>query len=208
MLKIGLTGPTGAGKGAFCRYLLKAYGIPSIDADKVYHSLLVPPSECLSEIAAAFGASVLNEDGTLNRKALASVVFGPEDEAFRSARIARLNAITHPRVLQRMREEADALEKSGAKAVVFDVPALYESGFDAVCDLLVTVTASRETRIRRIMERDGLPIERAEERVNAQHSDAFYTEKADAVLYNNGSFEEFESTAEAFCKQYLPVGIL
>ena len=78
MLLIGLTGPSGAGKGLFCK-VLKEYGIESIDADAVYHSLLIPPSPCLDALCNAFGKDILNQDQTLNRRRLADIVFSSED---------------------------------------------------------------------------------------------------------------------------------
>lgn len=203
MLKIGLTGPSGAGKGAFCRYLEAAYGIPSIDADRVYHGLLIPPSECLSEIVAAFGSEVLCTDGTLNRAALSAIVFSPSDASVRAERIARLNAITHPHVLSKMQEIAEQHRENGAPAVIFDAPALYESGLDKACDLNIAVTASPETRILRIIARDGISRERAEARVYAQREDAFYTGNADEVLHNDGTEKDLQHAAAAFCRRRL-----
>ena len=203
MLRIGLTGQTGAGKGAFCRYLLSAYGIPSIDADAVYHALLIPPSECVDALVAEYGTGIHAPDGSVNRRALAPLVFGIPDPEARAAAIRRLNEITHPRVLQEMRRIAGAHEGNGATAVVFDTPALFESGFDAECDLIVAVTADRETRLSRIIARDGLTREQAERRVNAQHPESYYTSRADAVLRNDGTVAEFEAVAEAFCRARL-----
>ena len=74
MLTIGLTGPSGAGKGTVAS-LFAAHGVPSIDTDKVYHDLLIPPSACLDELSARFGTGILTPDGMLNRGALAAIVF-------------------------------------------------------------------------------------------------------------------------------------
>ena len=203
MLKIGLTGPSGAGKGLVCSVLERTYGIPSIDADRVYHGLLIPPSDCLSALSEAFGREILNGDGTLHRAALAAVVFSCPDAELRSERIARLNAITHPHVLKKMREIAEAYRQSGTAAVILDAPALYESGLSEECDLTVAVTARPETRLLRIMERDGIPMERARARIRAQGSDAFYTERADAVLHNDGTADEFERQILAFYNEHI-----
>ncbi|MBO5269700.1 MAG: dephospho-CoA kinase [Clostridia bacterium] len=207
MFLIGLTGPTGAGKGALCRYLNTAYGIPSIDADAVYHDLLVPPSPCLDALAAEFGAEILCEDRTLDRKKLASIVFSSEDPSLRAARTKRLNEITHGFVMKKTAEILDEMEKRGERVVIFDAPALYEANADRICSLVVAVLADRETRISRIIARDGLSREQAEMRVRAQHPDTFYTERADAVLYNNGSVSAFDRVAEEFAKAHLS-GIL
>lgn len=202
MLIIGLTGPTGSGKGLFCRALLPL-GIPSIDLDAVYHELLVPPSLCLDALTDAFGKEILNENGTLNRKALAAIVFNPEDPEVRASRITRLNGITHGFVMDRAFEILDEMQSRGVKAAILDAPALYEAGADKHCDLNVTVLASPETRVRRIMERDKLTEAEATARVSAQHPDSFYTERADAVLTNDLSAEEFISLARRFAEERL-----
>jgi dephospho-CoA kinase len=198
MLLIGLTGPSGSGKGAFSRILLEEYGIPSIDADAVYHALLIPPSPCLDALSDTFGDEILNTDGTLDRKRLASVVFSPADPAVKAERIAALNRVTHRFVLDRTKELLEIEKIRGTAAVVFDAPALYESGADAWCDLIVAVTADRETRIDRIVRRDHITREAAQQRVNAQHPDSFYTEKATSVLQNNSTEEAFRTEVREF----------
>ena len=79
---LGLTGQSGAGKGAVAA-LFAEHGIPSVDTDAVYHELLIPPSACLDELTAEFSGAILNPDGTLNRPALAALVFEPSEEGHR-----------------------------------------------------------------------------------------------------------------------------
>lgn len=198
MLLIGLTGPSGAGKGLFCSVMHERYHIPSIDADAVYHALLLPPSPCLDALSGAFGREILSPNGSLDRKALARLVFSPEDSDLREARISQLNAVTHHFVLERIRELLKSAEEKGETAMILDAPALYESGADAWCDLIVAVTADRETRIDRIVGRDRIPKDAAALRVRGQHPDAFYQEKADAVLRNDGSEDAFSAAVSAF----------
>ena len=100
MLVIGLTGPSGSGKG-WISNLLSRYGIPAIDTDAVYHDLLIPPSPCLSELVENFGEGII-KDGRLNRQALASIVFSD------SAKLKMLNEITHKYILK---ETDDMLQK-------------------------------------------------------------------------------------------------
>lgn len=181
MLTIGLTGPSGAGKGTVSA-LFAPYGILSVDTDKVYHDLLIPPSPCLDALAERFGKHMLTPDGSLDRKALAAHVFakGNEEE------LADLNRITHAFVLDVTRSICRELENKGCVGVFVDAPLLFESGFDQECDLTVAVLAPPETRLARIMTRDGLTLEQAEARMAAQKPDSYYTEQANHVLYNDG----------------------
>ena len=98
MLIVGLTGPSGAGKGTVAS-LFARYGVPSVDTDAVYHDLLVPPSACLDELRERFSEGILFSDGTLNRGALAFLVFSRGHEKDR----ADLNRITHRHVLDEAR---------------------------------------------------------------------------------------------------------
>lgn len=188
MLIIGLTGPTGAGKGTVASRFA-VYGVPSIDTDAVYHQLLIPPSACLDAVAERFGASVLKPDGSLDRSALASRVFAPGHEEERSD----LNHITHAYILDCVRATCRELDTRGVPAVLVDAPLLYESGFDAECDRVLAVLADPDVRLARIMARDGLPLSAAVSRLRAQKPDSFYTERASAVIRNDGSPEELDA---------------
>lgn len=188
MLTIGLTGPSGAGKGTIAS-LFAVYGIPSVDTDAIYHALLVPPSDCLHELAERFGDNILSADGTLNRKALAALVFAPGHETD----LADLNAISHRHVLFEVRRILDVYREQGKPAVLVDAPQLFESGFDAECHHILSVLAPRDIRLARIMARDGLDEERASARLNAQKPDEFYRAHSDAVVYNHGEARAMEA---------------
>ena len=188
MLTIGLTGPSGAGKGVVAS-LFARYGIPSIDTDAVYHGLLVPPSACLDELVERFGKTILTPDGCLDRKALAAVVFAAGHEAD----LADLNRITHRHVLNEARRHLSVYEAEGKAAVLVDAPQLYESGFDAECDRVLAVLAPRDIRMGRIMARDGLDEARATARMDAQKNDDFFRSHSDAVLVNDGRVEALDA---------------
>lgn len=188
MLTIGLTGPSGSGKGTVAAVFAR-YGIPSIDTDAVYHALLIPPSACLDELAEAFGKEILSADGTLDRKALAALVFAPGQEAA----LSTLNRITHRYVLDEARRLLDAYREQGKAAVLVDAPQLFESGFDAECDRILSVLAPRRLRLSRIMARDGLDEARAEARLNAQKPDAFFRERSHHVIVNDGDGADLEA---------------
>ena len=188
MLIVGLTGPSGAGKGVVAS-LFATHGIPSVDTDKVYHDLLVPPSACLDELTARFGTDILSPDGTLNRGALAALVFSPGH----GEELADLNAITHRHILAQTRKLLAAYESEGAPAVLVDAPQLFESGFDKECNLILSVLAPYEVRLARIMARDGLSEERARARLSAAHTDEFFRERSDAVIVNGDSTDAMAS---------------
>ena len=181
MIIIGLTGPSGSGKTTLCRFA-GSLGIKSIDADKVYHELLAPPSPCLDEITLNFGRSVLNPDGALDRASLASVVFGEGNKD----KLDLLNSISHKYVKMRFREIIAQMEQDGERCVIIDAPTLFESGFDKECSFTVSLLADRSRRAERIISRDGLSNERAELRLNSQKPDEFFISNADHVIYNNG----------------------
>ena len=179
---IGLTGPSGAGKSTVAGFFA-AYGIPAIDADRVYHDILAAPGPCTEELAAAFGRDILGEAGLVDRKKLGAAVFGRVDTP---ARLHTLNEITHKYVMAQVRKETEALRLRGVRAVLFDAPQLFEAGADRECDLVVGVLADRTHRLRRIMRRDGIDEAAALARLDAQKDDDFYRARCGFIFENNG----------------------
>ena len=194
MVIIGITGPTGAGKSFFSDYLAKQ-NIPVIDADEVYHSLLVPPSPCLDALRLAFGDSIFHRDGSLDRPALSHIVFGDPDK------LALLNETVLGIVLERVREMIRQQEKSGDTVVAVDAPTLIESGFHRECGVVISVLCPAEQRLARIMKRDGLSQEAAEARIHAQKDDEFYRAHSDFILRNDGDREAFFRACDALMQR-------
>ena len=188
---IGLTGPSGSGKGALCA-LLSEHKIPSVDADRVYHQLLVPPSSCLDALHKRFGDKILKDDGTLDRAALAKIVFAHGSQR----ELSDLNRITHKFVVEKINDIIADFNKKGFAAAVIDAPALIEAEIDKNCDIVVSVVADKDVRVKRIIERDGLSEEAALARINAQKPEAFYREHADVVICNNGDLLALKKEAE------------
>ncbi len=192
---IGLTGQSGAGKGAVSAILARN-GFLCIDCDEVYHSLLVPPSECLDEIKAVFGADVIKCDGTLDRKKLGEAVFSDEEK------LKKLGEITLHRVIDKCLEIIREKDDGGYVAAVLDAPTLYESGFDSECDTVLAVTAGEETRLARIISRDDIDRKSALARIHAQKGEDFYTSRADYIIRNDGSEKDLENATLKFIKKF------
>ncbi len=193
---VGVTGPTGAGKSVLTGWL-RERGVPVVDADRIAREVVEPGTPTLSALAAAFSPAILRPDGSLDRRELASRAFAtPEGRA-------TLNAITHPPVLTQAKAELDAALRGGARLAVLDVPLLFESGADAMCNRTVAVLASPERRMARILARDGLTPEQARARMNAQPTERYYEQRADDVLRNDGDLDAFRAACRAWLERLL-----
>lgn len=150
MIVIGLVGRIGAGKSTVAG-LFAERGGHVVDADRIAHELLAT-EDVREEVAAAFGPGVVDDRGEVSRRALAARVFGDAEA------LARLEAIVHPRVRRRIDAELRRLAATsgpagGEAVVVLDVPLLVQSGWDAVCDLLVVVECADAVRRGRLAAR-------------------------------------------------------
>ena len=188
MKVIGLTGPSGAGKSC-CGAFLEKYGIPTIDADEVYHRLIGGPSECVTALRQFFGDTIVAPDGSVDRKALAAIVFGNED----SGKLQELNRITHSYVRRETLRMLEEFRSRSCRAVVVDAPLLFEASFDAFCDFTIAVLAPLDVRRARIMARDQLTKEDADARLRAQKNDEYYSSRARHILFNDSTAEEMWS---------------
>ena len=148
MKVIGLTGPSG--RQGHSRAFTQKHGIPAIDTDRLYRKILIPPSPCLDDLKATFGDSIIRPDGTLDRKALAAIVFSDK------AKLSLLNSVTHKYILARVKKRIAYRARRGERAVIVDAPALFESGFDAKCDITITITAGRSRELRASCSATGL----------------------------------------------------
>ena len=179
---IGLTGGIGSGKSTAAAFL-KQRGVPVLDADAYARAALDPGTKGFFETVALFGPDVVREDGTLDRKAIADRVFS--DGTLRQM----LNAIVHPIVADGMQRDTADLD---APLVVWEVPLLFESGFDAYCDRTVAVCAEESIRIERIVQRDGCTAEQAKARIRAQITDEERSMRATDTVRNDGAPGELE----------------
>ena len=180
MVVIGITGPSGSGKGECSKYLLRQ-GYSILDADAIYHDLLIPPSKCLDELVREFGRHILTAGGLLNRETLASMVFGEEN----AERLLKLNEISHRHVKDKIQKILCSMRAMGAPVCVIDAPLLIEAGLTSSCNFVISVLSDKETRAERIIARDKIDRDRAMRRIDSQKSDEFYIDGSDYTVYNN-----------------------
>lgn len=190
---VGLTGPTGAGKGRVSEYL-ETLGCYVCDTDKVARELTVKGSPFLSVLANAFGEDIVDENGELRRRVLAERAFCDKEHQL------ILNSLMHPEIIRIAEERCIEALENGASAAIIDAPLLFECGADKKCDTIISVIAPGEIRIQRIMERDSISREMAEKRMSVQHEDSFYTEKADFVVRSYEPFCVADELKDFVCK--------
>lgn len=181
-LIIGLTGGIASGKSTVSA-ILKELGAEVLDADLVAKEVVEPGTQAWQELVAHFGTGILKPDRTIDRKKLAHLAFSDRRA------LSRLNAITHPRIIRRIREKIAAARDSHVpgKVLVVDVPLLIETGLHKQVDQVWVVVVDEDTQLRRLTARNGLSPSEAMDRLRAQMP---LTEKigyADAVIDNSGS---------------------
>src|SRR5438067_866923 len=189
MRVLGLTGGIGSGKSLVAR-IFNDLGAEVVDADQLARDVVEPGQPALREIADAFGAEVLLPDGRLNRSRLGTIIFA--DPAAR----ARLNAITHPPIRQRMAEEV-AVRRGRQGIVILDIPLLYENARLDLVEAVIVVWVDRATQLRRLTERDGFSVEEAQRRIDTQMSLDEKRKRADHLIDNSGSPEATRRQVEA-----------
>ena len=188
MLRVGLTGGIGAGKGEVARRLA-GYGALVIDADQVAREVVAPGTPGLDEVVAAFGTRVLRPDGSLDRALLGEIVFS--DAALRG----KLNAIVHPLVGVRMREIE---ETAGAQdVVVHEIPLLAENGLASAFDVVVVVDAPPEVQVERVVSSRGMTRSHALARMSAQATRDERLAVATTVVDNSGSLDDLDDRVAA-----------
>lgn len=184
-LIIGVTGGSGSGKSTLSRELERR-GWLFLDCDAIYHDLLKTDLAMLNAIENRFPGTV--NQGILDRKKLGSIVFADENA------LLALNAITHSAVKAEVLRRLEGCQ-TGA---VIDAIGLFEGGLAELCHITVAVTAPEAVRIRRLMTRDGIPENYARSRIAAQHSDAWFRERCDYALENDGELDAFATKCLAF----------
>ena len=191
MQLIGLTGGIASGKSTIASRLA-SHGAVVVDADRIAREIVEPGTPALAQIAERFGGEVIAADGSLDRPALGSIVFG-DPEALKA-----LNGITHPAVLAastaRFRAAADADPEA---IVVYDVPLLVESANEYPFDRVVVAHADERTRIDRLVRLRGMDAAEAERRIHSQATDEERLAVADDVIDTGGTLEQTVAQVDA-----------
>ena len=182
VMVVGLTGQTGAGKSTVSK-VFSANGFSVINADMVARKVVEKGSMCLDEIADFFGNNVINDDGSLDRKALAAIVFSDK------AKLETLNTIIYPYITGEILRQIRTLAKNGYKLILLDAPTLFESRADDFCEIIISVIADADIREKRIISRDGLTHEQAIKRMNSQLDESFFVSHSDYIIHNDGGLE-------------------
>ena len=193
ILKIAVTGGAGSGKTSVCNRL-KKLGVKVISADEMARDAVAPGSKALAKIIRFFGEKVVLSDGTLNRKILRRMITDDDD--------ARLNLerFLHHEITELIQKNVVCAEKEGCQIVVIEVPLLFELDMKERFDRVVVVSADKELRVKRLMERDQTSRDAAENLINVQMPDEEKVDRADYVLWNESSMEKLVESVDVLFK--------
>ena len=187
-LRVGVTGGIGSGKSTVCG-LFSRLGRTVIQADDLAHRVANEDSEVKRAIQREFGPAVYLPDGLLDRKTMAKLVFADEHKR------KTLNAIVHPRVFSAIAGQLDSLSFTQYHPyILIEAALVYETGMNTWLDCVIVVTAGEETRIQRVMTRDGASREDVLRRIRAQMPIEEKVERADFVIRNDGLVSELDSS--------------
>lgn len=185
---LGVTGNIASGKSSVCRQLARR-GALVVDADQLAREVVAPGGPVLEQLVAAFGEDILKADGSLDRHCLGDLVFS--DPSARD----RLNAIIHPAIAALSVTRLQEL-RAAAPLIVYEAPLLFEVGAETRVDKVLVVTIDPEVQLARLMERDRLDQQSAQQRIDAQMAQEQKIAHADYVIDNSASQEETMAQVE------------
>jgi dephospho-CoA kinase len=186
---IGITGGIATGKSAFMECLREMSAGAFFDADRAAHELSHGDPEVRELIASEFGAEAYSASGDLNRALIRTIVFADAEKK------RALEQILHPRIRRQWSLEAE--RRRGSDDLFFaDIPLLYETGGETLCDRVVVVACSADLQVDRVMKRMSLSQAEAEKIISAQMPLADKMRRADHVVWNNGPRAELAAQAK------------
>lgn len=201
---VGLTGGIGTGKSTAAEYLKKK-GFAHIDADQIGRDITADGSPMLPVLNSIFGPEgefgvegfeILREDGSLDRKALASIVFTDMD------RKLKLDEVMFKAIIAETERLVTVYSKDEPVGILIDAPLLFEAGIDKKCDLIILIVADMDVRIHRVCARDGATEQEVRNRINSQMSDEEKAARSHIIIDNSGSLEKLEEQLDEFFSKF------
>ena len=189
ILKVAVTGGAGSGKTSVCNRL-KELGVKVISADEMAREAVAPGSTAFKKIVHYFGNTILLSDGTLNRKKLRRMITDDSD-----VRLA-MERFIHHEIAKLILKNVVFAEKEGSRMVVIEVPLLFELDMKEKFDWVVVVSADKELRVKRLMERDQTSRDEAMHLIDVQMPEKEKINRADYVVRNEGSMEKLVGSVD------------
>jgi len=201
---VGLTGGIGTGKSTAAEYLKKK-GFAHIDADQIGRDITADGSPMLPVLDGIFGPTgeygvegfdILREDGSLDRKALASIVFTDMKKKL------KLDKVMFKAIIAETKRLVEVYSQDDPVGILIDAPLLFEAGLDKECDLVLLIVADMDVRIHRVCARDGATEQEVKNRINSQMSDEEKISRSHVVVDNSGNLKELEKQLEEFFSKF------
>lgn len=201
---LGLTGGIGTGKSTAAEYL-KEMGFAHIDADQIGRDITADGSPMLPVLDNIFGPSgefgkegfdILNKDGSLDRKVLASLVFTDMD------RKLKLDEVMFKAIIAEVDRQIELLAEKKPEGIMIDAPLLFEAGLDSRCDMVILIVADIDIRIHRVCQRDDATEQEVRNRINSQMSDEEKKSRSHIIIDNSGTLEDLEMQLEKFFAEF------
>lgn len=201
---VGLTGGIGTGKSTAAEYL-KSKGFAHIDADQIGRDITADGSPMLPVLNSIFGPvgefgvegiDILRENGSLDRKTLASIVFTDMDKKL------KLDEVMFKAIIAETERLMEVYSHEDPVGILIDAPLLFEAGLDKKCDLILLIVADMDVRIHRVCARDGATEQEVRNRINSQMSDEEKIARSDVIVDNSGSLEQLQEQLEDFFSKF------
>ncbi|KRN03904.1 dephospho-CoA kinase [Holzapfeliella floricola] len=199
--KIGLTGSIATGKSTVAD-IFKSYNIPVVDADEVARSLIEPHKKGWHNIVDFFGEDILNEDQTINRKKLGSIVFSD------ATKLKQLNQINGKLIRQEIMRQVEHFNTPENELVIADIPLLFESDYRTEFDKVMLVYTDETMQLTRLMKRNKMTEKSAQKRVRAQWSIERKRTLSDIIINNCGTKKQTKKQIEKYLSDNYPQIVL
>ncbi len=197
-MALGLTGGIATGKSTAAA-MLEELGAEVIDADRMAREVLKPEGEAYEDVVAHFGGCILQEDGRIDRKKLAGLIFSDARQR------QKLEKLTHPHIISRIKDEL--ARRDHARRVVAVIPLLFESHLEDMFEEVWVISCSEEIQIERLKSRDNLSRQEALDRISAQMDLEEKESRADRVIYNTGSEDQLRQKLRRIWKEWTGKGM-